>query len=150
MLHDIGLTLRGDGRQRFELDGADVAAELLTAQGLEPDRVDTVWTAIALHTSFGIHTHERMRPEVALTAAGIGMDFGTNADLVDEQLAEAIHRAYPRQELTRVLVDAIVAQAKERPSKAAPYTFPGGLLRERCAGIMTRTEQAAQASRWGS
>jgi len=76
-------------------DGADVAAELLAAHGFESDR-NTVWTAIALHTSFGIHTHQRIRPEVALTAAGVGMDFGTNADLVDEQLAEAIHRAYPR------------------------------------------------------
>jgi len=47
-----------------------------------------------------------------------------------------------------VLVDAIVAQAKERPEKAVPYTFPGELLRERCAGLVTRAEQAGEASRW--
>ncbi|WP_254397885.1 hypothetical protein [Streptomyces sp. AC558_RSS880] len=34
VLHDIGLTRAGDRHQRFEVDGADTAAEFLTAQGL--------------------------------------------------------------------------------------------------------------------
>jgi hypothetical protein len=146
LLHDIGLTERGDGEQRFEVDGADVAAELLAAEGLEPDRVEVVWQAIALHTSFGINN--RMRPEIALTAGGIGMDFGRDAEIVGDELAEAVHRAYPRQELARVLVDEIVAQGRGRPQKAAPYTYAGELVRERCAGELTRMEQRAHASRW--
>jgi hypothetical protein len=147
VLHDIGLTDRGDGEQRYEVDGADVAAELLAAEGLEAHRVEVVWQAIALHTSFGINN--RMRPEIALTAAGIGMDFGRDADLVGDELAEAIHRAYPRQEMARVLVDEIVAQARRRPGKAIPYTYAGELVRERCSGALTLTEQRVAASRWG-
>src|SRR6267154_3010454 len=54
VLHDIGL--RRDTRKpvRFEIDGADRAAEFLTAQGLGAPEVDKVWEAIALHTSPGI------------------------------------------------------------------------------------------------
>src|SRR6476660_8403030 len=54
LLHDIGL--RRDVRDpvRFEIDGADRAAEFLTAQGLDAAQVDKVWEAIALHTSPGI------------------------------------------------------------------------------------------------
>jgi hypothetical protein len=148
VLHDIGLTDRGDGEQRFEVDGADLAAELLAAEGLEPRRVEVVWQAIALHTSFGINN--RMRPEIALTAAGIGMDFGRDAELVDDELAEAVHRVYPRQEMARVLVDQVVAQGQRRPEKAVPYTYAGELARERCSGVVTQTEQWAAASRWGS
>src|SRR5258705_13761004 len=54
VLHDIGL--RRDTRKpvRFEIDGADRAAEFLTAQGLGAHEVDRGWEAIALHTSDGI------------------------------------------------------------------------------------------------
>jgi HD superfamily phosphodiesterase len=45
LLHDIGL--RRDARDpvRFEIDGADRAAEFLTAQGLDAAQVDKVWEA---------------------------------------------------------------------------------------------------------
>lgn len=148
VLHDVGLAEVANREQRYEVDGADVAAELLTAEGLEAERVEVVWQAIALHTSLGIPN--RMRPEIALASAGIGMDFGREADLVGDELAEAIHRAYPRHEMARVVVDQIVAQSRARPEKAGPYTFAGDLVRERCAGGLTQIEQRAAASRWGS
>ncbi|MFI5571771.1 HD domain-containing protein [Streptomyces sp. NPDC051740] len=40
VLHDIGLTRAGDRHQRFEVDGADTAAEFLTVQGLPTADVD--------------------------------------------------------------------------------------------------------------
>src|SRR6202045_1630033 len=74
LLHDIGL--RRDVRDpvRFEIDGADRAAEFLTAQGLDAAQVDRVWEPIAWHTSDGIP--ERRGPLAMLVGAGIGIGLG--------------------------------------------------------------------------
>ena len=80
ILHDVGLTTQADRGRRFEVDGAEAAVDLLRANGLEAARAQLVWDAIALHTSAGIAEHRGS--EVALTRAGIGMDFGSDAELV--------------------------------------------------------------------
>src|ERR1700738_708133 len=87
VLHDIGL--RRDTRKpvRFEIDGADRAAEFLTAQGLGANEVDRVWEAIALHTSDGIP--ERRGPLAMLVRAGIGIDLGFFTDIVPNEQAAA-------------------------------------------------------------
>src|SRR5271154_7503469 len=54
VLHDLGLRRGAREPVRFEVDGADRAAEFLTAQGLGAAEVDKGWEAIALHTSDGI------------------------------------------------------------------------------------------------
>jgi hypothetical protein len=149
VLHDMGLTERGNRDQRFEVDGADTAAEFLTERGLPAAEVDLVWEAIALHTSFGIA--ERRRPICQLTSAGIGMDFGAGAEIVSAEDAEAIHAAYPRLSMASSLADAIVGQAHGRPEKAPPYTLTANLLRERAEeGHPTLIEQLAGGSRWGN
>ena len=70
VLHDLGQTERFMGRQRFEVDGADAAAEFLKDKGVPQESVEVVWDAVALHTSRGIV--ERKRPEIALVSAGPG------------------------------------------------------------------------------
>ena len=72
ILHDLGISERGNGDQRFEVDGADLAAEFLREQGVDEDRVQVVWDAVALHTSDGIAG--RKGPEVALSQIGIAAD----------------------------------------------------------------------------
>jgi hypothetical protein len=147
LLHDIGLSERGNGDQRFEVDGADVAAKFLTEHGLPANDVDAVWMAIALHTSPGIA--ERRGPLCELTRAGIGMDFGRHPDAVTDARAAAIHEAYPRLAMVRSLVDAIVEQARTRPDKAPRYSLAGELLRERSTPPhVTTMERAAATSRW--
>jgi putative intracellular protease/amidase len=149
ILHDVGLTTRADRGRRFEVDGAEAAVDLLRANGLEAARADIVWDAIALHTSAGIAEHRGN--EVALTRAGIGIDFGRDADLVPAELAGRVHDRYPRLDMARCLTDAIVAQAQGRPQKAPPYTLPGELVRERAAGPSgTGMERLAARGRWGS
>jgi hypothetical protein len=148
LLHDIGLSERGNGDQRFEVDGADVAAKFLTEHGLPAGNVDAVWLAIALHTSPGIA--ERRGPLCELTRAGITMDFGLHPDAVTDAQAAAIHEAYPRLAMVRSLVDAIVEQARTRPDKAPRYSLPGELLRERSTPPhVTTIERVAATSRWG-
>ncbi len=148
VLHDLGLSAQGDGDQRFEVDGADVAASFLTAQGLPAAQVDLVWEAIALHTTAGIA--ERRGALCWLTRGGIGMDFGQGVDDVSDSDATAIHAAYPRQSMATVLVDAITAQVLAKPTKAPPYSLADALVRERREPPhVTRLERAAAASRWG-
>src|ERR1700749_3580133 len=73
MFHDMGLTQRyGPQHERFEVDGANAARDFLRSHGIAQADIDTVWTAIALHTTPGIPQH--MHPIVALVTAGVEMD----------------------------------------------------------------------------
>jgi hypothetical protein len=147
VLHDLGAGTAAPGKARFEVEGADLAAALLTEQGCERVVVDAVWEAIALHTSFGIV--ERRGPICYLVNGGVGMDFGRNVDFIDDETATAIHARHPRLSMVTSVMDAIVAQAERSPEAAPPYTFPGELLRERRADGISVLERAASLSRWG-
>jgi hypothetical protein len=73
MFHDMGLThAHSSPDKRFEVDGANVAADFLRSRGIGEREVEKVWTAIALHTTPGIP--EFMAPEIALVTAGVEMD----------------------------------------------------------------------------
>ena len=129
LLHDIGL--RRDARDpvRFEIDGADRAAEFLTAQGLDAAQVDKVWEAIALHTSPGIP--ERRGPLTFLTRAGAGMDFGKFTECISDDQAAALHEAYPRLAFARSIVDDIVEQIRATPERGPMFSIGHTLVSER-------------------
>jgi hypothetical protein len=155
VLHDLGLAPEGRHTQRFEVVGADHAAEFLTEQGLSAAEVDAVWEAIALHTSPQIA--ERRGALCLLVRGGIGVDFGgvlrpgLAPDAVTDAQAQAIHDAYPRLAMVSSLVDAIATQAAKNPANAPRYSVGGELLRERGnPPRRTRMEEAALSSRWGS
>ncbi|MGI3779223.1 MAG: HD domain-containing protein, partial [Janthinobacterium lividum] len=120
-LHDIGLSPSGDdGPYRFEVEGADLAARLLTAQGLPADQVDAVWDAIALHTSPQLA--ERRSLLCQLTRDGVGIDFGRGAEITTKDQGASVHALYPRLALESALVDAVVDQARRVPGKAPRYS----------------------------
>jgi hypothetical protein len=81
--------------ERFEVDGANVARDFLRGHGISQEDIDTVWTAIALHTTPGIPQH--MHPVVALVTAGVEMDVLGLAyqDYSDAQRQAVVH-AHPR------------------------------------------------------
>src|ERR1035441_9628820 len=123
---------QADRGRRFEVGGAEAAADLLRANGLEAARAQIVCDAIALHTSAGIADQkgQRDRPYPRRDRNGLGSD----AELAPGELAAQVHDRYPRLDMARCLTDAIVSQAQGRPRKAPPYTLPGELARERAAG----------------
>lgn len=147
VLHDLGAGSAAPGKERFEVEGADLAAALLTEHGCERAVVDGVWEAIALHTSMGIA--DRRGALCHLVRSGVGVDFGRNADFIDEEIATTIHARYPRLAMARTLMDAIVLQAQRSPEAAPPYTFPNQVLRERQTDGVTLLELAASHGRWG-
>jgi hypothetical protein len=147
VLHDLGAGSAAPGKERFEVEGADLAAALLTEHGCERTLVDDVWEAIALHTSMGIA--DRRGALCHLVGSGVGVDFGRNAEFIDEEIAATIHTRYPRLSMARTLLDAIAAQAQRSPEAAPPYTFPSQVLRERQSDGVTLLELAAAHGRWG-
>src|ERR1700722_18891428 len=96
MFHDMGLTQEySSAAERFEVDGANAARDFLRSRGIAQQEVDTVWTAIALHTTPGIPEH--MHPVIALVTAGVEMDvLGlAYADYTPAEREMVIH-AHPR------------------------------------------------------
>ncbi|BBX39511.1 hypothetical protein MSIM_09620 [Mycobacterium simiae] len=147
VLHDLGAGSAAPGKQRFEVEGADLAAALLSEHGCDRALVDAVWEAIALHTSMGIA--DRRGALCHLVRSGVGVDFGRDADFIDDGIAAAIHDRYPRLSMARTLLDAIAVQAQRSPEAAPPYTFPYQVLRERDTDGVTLLELAAAQGRWG-
>ncbi|WP_049565023.1 HD domain-containing protein [Nonomuraea sp. SBT364] len=146
VLHDAGLTEPGNGEQRFDLDGADLAAEFLTGQGVAPERVEIVWDAIALHLCPEIAA--RKRPEIALVMAGSGYDLGPEGPALPPGYADAIHAVLPRLHAAAVLHDAIVGQALAKPRKAPPYSMPGELVRQVTGQVWPTWRELMEASGW--
>ncbi|MFI1583296.1 HD domain-containing protein [Embleya sp. NPDC020630] len=148
-LHDLGTSPDAEGRQRFEVEGADMAAAFLTEGGVAAADVDRVWEAIALHTSAGIA--ERRGTLAYLTRRGIAIDFGVDTECVDDAQARAIHAEHPRLRMAETLTGEIVRHARRNPQNAPRYSLPGELLRERGEDGTGRTgmEAGAAASRWG-
>jgi hypothetical protein len=96
MFHDMGLTHRHSSAcERFEVDGANAARDFLRTRGISQHDIDTVWTAIALHTTPGIPQH--MHPVVALVTAGVEMDvLGLTYPQYSDAERNAIVQAHPR------------------------------------------------------
>src|SRR6201981_969474 len=96
MFHDMGLTKRySSPDERFEVDGANAARDFLRGHGISQQDIDTVWTAIALHTTPGIPQH--MHPVVALVTAGVEMDvLGLSYAEYSDAEREAVVHAHPR------------------------------------------------------
>jgi len=146
VMHDLGLSGAAPGAERFEVEGADLAAALLRTNGV-PDRdVDRVWEAIALHTSGGLA--ERRGLLAYLTRRGVGVDFGLDAQIVMDE-AKEIHAAYPRLAMARTLAEGIARHAARSPAAAPAYSFAAGLLLERQRDGVTGLERLAAASPWG-
>ncbi|MDQ1470434.1 MAG: hypothetical protein QOJ99_1914 [Bryobacterales bacterium] len=98
MFHDMGLTPKHSSKSdRFEVDGANAARTFLRHHNIAQQDIDTVWTAIALHTTPGIPQY--MHPVVALLTNGVEMDvLGIAYSEFSDADREAIVAAYPRTE----------------------------------------------------
>jgi len=128
LLHDLGVTDYANGDQRFEVDGADAAAAFLREHGVDEARVQSVWNAIALHTSVGLA--HRFGPLEALAQRGIAADvIGEGRTLLRPGFADRVHARWPRRHLGYALGAAIARQVHDNPAKGAPLTFPAHLHR---------------------
>jgi len=118
VLHDLGLVERFIGQDRFEIDGADAAAEFLSRQGYSDAKIAVVWDAIALHSTPGVP--QRKQLEIALVQLGAGIDIGAiPRALVTPESVEMILAEYPRLGFKRAMLDAMAAVIRRKPMTGA-------------------------------
>jgi hypothetical protein len=116
LFHDYGLTeaLRGS-TQRFEMDGADAARDLLLEAGYTYNDARTVWLAIALHTTPAIPGE--LEPEIALLTAGSETDLlGKHLSVLREESVEAILTRHPRADFEKYYLTMLTEGVKHRPA----------------------------------
>ena len=115
LFHDVGLlTPFSETEQRFEIDGADHAQAFLRQHGFSSAHVETVWTAIALHTTPGIPG--RMGPEVAAMNLGVLTDaIGLKRDEFDADIVDEIVGIHPRGNFKNEFIKMFYDGLKHRP-----------------------------------
>jgi len=116
MFHDMGLSPRFSSKSdRFEVDGANAAPGLLRQHNISQPEIDTMWTAIALHTTPGIPQY--MHPVVALLTNGVEMDvLGIAYSEFSDADRQAIVAAYPRTEhFKEDIIQAFYDGIKHKP-----------------------------------
>lgn len=115
MFHDLGLVEQyASENQRFEIDAADEARRFLLSHGINETDADTVWTAIALHTTPEIPLH--MAPEVALVTRGVDLDvLGIGYDKISDEERQAVVDAHPRPDFKNQILRAFHGGLKHKP-----------------------------------
>jgi HD domain-containing protein len=115
MFHDTGLVAPfSNAEQRFEVDGADHGRKFLLERGFSAAAADTVWTAIALHTTPGIPDH--MGPEIAATCLGVLTDVvGYGLDTLHTEQVDEILAIHPRGDFKNEFLRAYFDGFKHRP-----------------------------------
>ncbi|MZE72730.1 HD domain-containing protein [Streptomyces sp. SID5789] len=116
LFHDTGLVppYRGDD-QRFEMDGADQARAFLLAGGASVSDAETVWTAVALHTTPEVPY--KLAPEIAATTAGVETDvLGLNLGNLTRDQIDEVTAAHPRPDFKRQILHAFTEGFRHRPA----------------------------------
>jgi hypothetical protein len=131
VMHDLGLGSLATGQARFEVEGADLAAAVLTEHGVAAPEVDRVWEAIALHSSSAGIAHRRGLLTY-LTHRGVFIDSGRDTGL-PAGLIQRVRMAYPHRAGKRYLADAIADHASRSEAAAPPGSLGFELLRQRRA-----------------
>src|SRR6266581_9074831 len=126
VMHDLGLGEHAQGQARFEVEGADLAAEVLRAYGVPEADVDRVWEAIALHASHGLA--ERRGLLTYLTHKGVFIDAGRITDVVADELRKEVLNAYPKPTDGPYIADAIIAHGQRSPAAAPPGSLAAHLI----------------------
>jgi hypothetical protein len=115
MFHDLGLTsvYRTMG-QRFEIDGADAARNLLLDFGRSEQEATNVWLSIALHTTPEVPHH--LAPEVAVVSLGVETDvLGFDLNEITEQQRAEVVAAHPRPDFKKRILQAFYDGMADRP-----------------------------------
>ncbi|PXX07329.1 HD domain-containing protein [Mycolicibacterium moriokaense] len=115
LFHDTGLVRPYRGStQRFELDSADTAASFLKSSGFSEAEADTVWTAVALHTTPEVPY--KMAPVIAATTAGVETDvLGMRLDCLLDSEIDAVTTVHPRPNFKNEILQAFTEGFQDRP-----------------------------------
>ncbi|HEX5353858.1 MAG TPA: HD domain-containing protein [Rhodanobacteraceae bacterium] len=122
ILHDLGLTKRYQGPDRFEAQGADAAHAFLIQNGLDEARATVVSNAILMHASSFIA--ERQQREVALVSMGVGTDVVGGFEMLAQSQVDKVVETFPRLQFKKAFVADCTAVVRRYPDAA------GGFMRD--------------------
>jgi len=89
-------------------------AQFLRSHGIPEPKADLVWEAIALHTTPGIPQY--MRPEIALTNAGVLVDVvGIGYDEYTPEQRDEVIAAFPRGDFKNEFIQVQTHSALKKP-----------------------------------
>ncbi|KAI0398887.1 hypothetical protein F4802DRAFT_591633 [Xylaria palmicola] len=123
ILHDLGwdqtpnsTTVSTD--RRFEVDGAIAAREFINSHSRgrnkwDEQRIQLVWDSIALHTQDSIFKYKE--DTVAVTGAGIYLDFNSPSAGVTQQEYDAVIAAFPKTEFKEGVNQTIIWLCGTKP-----------------------------------
>lgn len=149
MFHDMGLTDRhSSAHERFEVDGANAASDFLKRHGIAQNEIDTVWTAIALHTTPGIPQH--MHPVIALVTAGVEMDvLGLTYSQYSDEERQAVVDAFPRSaNFKEDIIQAFYDGIKHKPESTFGNVKADVLADKDCHFARGNFCSVIRGSRW--
>ena len=114
LLHDLGLEKAFSRPLRFEVEGANAARAFARNAGLDARRSQLIWDTVALNSTPSIALHKE--PEVALSTAGIGLDWGGwGYEALGEAPVAEIVGAFPRLDMKRQFARATCRIVETRP-----------------------------------
>jgi len=115
LLHDIGLAEAFNGPLRFEVEGANAARKFARGAGLDDRRCQLIWDGVALNSTPSIAFYKEV--EVALSTAGIGLDWGGwGYDSLPQTRIAAIVAEFPRLQMKKRFAHAICRIVETRPA----------------------------------
>jgi len=115
LLHDIGLAEAFNGPLRFEVEGANAARKFGRTAGLDERRCQLIWDGVALNSTPSIALYKEA--EVALSAAGIALDWGGwGYDSLPQTRIAEIVAVFPRLEMKKRFARAVCRIVETRPA----------------------------------
>jgi len=115
VLHDLGLSHRFEGPERFEMRGANAARALLLDSGMERTRAENVWDVIALHASTAIAAHKS--PETRVANRGISIDVrGAGAEQLHVDAVRAVLDRWPRAAFPAEFSQSLIDEVRSNPA----------------------------------
>lgn len=115
VLHDLGLSqTRLTTHERFEIDGANAAKGLLSADSLSSARAQVAWDAVVLHSIYSIARYKE--PEVHLVSAGVITDVGgAFLKYLPEARVREVIAALPRRGFNTAFLSVLSEYARRKP-----------------------------------
>jgi hypothetical protein len=114
LLHDLGLEKAFNGPLRFEVEGANAARAFARNEGVDDRRAQLIWDGVALNSTVSIALYKEA--EVALSTAGIGLDWGGfGYDMVSKDQMATIVDAFPRLQMKQRFTRAVCGIVEMRP-----------------------------------
>ena len=114
LLHDLGLARGGAPDRRFEVVGADAGRAFALSHEMGERRADTIWDAIALHTTGSIARYKGTN--VVCSVIGIGCDYGgASYEELSADNKKVILSAYPRLDMKNKLTTCLCDLARNHP-----------------------------------